>query len=914
MEKSHRPSLCRHSIVLAALALAIAWPGAARAIDTSKITASCKVSNSPAGPFSATGHVTLLTDTDLFVELRYHNDDFTNQSLYAANFTATLLTSGSFGLQRVIDTKEVFGGAGLSQGKDSQISLRSGNGTATNAVVIRVTSDVTGTAVLARCDFIVDPVPFDDDIDKDGIPNDIERFGLLDPSTGNLLLGSDGKPVADFPSLGANPCRKDIAVEIDYQTGAGHTHRPDTAALDEVKAAFANAPVLGSPGCPFAGYDSLPGINLITEIDDAIVEGTTIDPQGHVSITPWDCGVSSPFEPARAPFFRHSTWVHSVPQRNSGLTPCGGAIVVALGLFSGTGLRFEAGTFMHELGHALGLGHGGDSGINLKPNYLSIMNYSFQEGIPDDTGGRIDYSRTALPELDEGALSEATGIQGPPHLQTKWWGPHARFFFPQSSQQGNAQGSLDWNFSGAIDTAAVSLDINSDGVCVGPGPNNLRETDPEGDDVVASNIVFNGPDLVCNTRPCNRNVEGCDDVLGAAMLACVLPGANGLVDAVPVGDDILGPGVGGVLVAGPNAVCETTAVGDDFQFTMAGRSEPRLLGHDDWSAIGRGLAQGAGVSLLEPQPNWTPEEREAVLHSGDPNADVSSPTTFATVAPVANASGWHRSDVTVSLSANDPDGVGDVAAIGYRVGGPQPTAPTWVAGASTSIQIGAEGQTPMTFYSIDHAGNTDAATTLRLNLDRTAPTLAMPALVTSYPYNSTLMLEFSAHDSASGVASQQATFNGSVITTGTTVTLDHLGTNTFTFAAYDIAGNLASQTATFSVEYAFGGFLPPLNSNGSGVYKLGSVVPVKFQLRDATGAIISTAVARLTLQAFSGGAPVGTAIDATPPGSADSGSLFRFDGSQYIYNLSTKPLSTGTWQVQVHLDDGTVHGVTIGLK
>ena len=33
--------------------------------------------------------------------------------------------------------------------------------------------------------------------------------------------------------------------------------------------------------------------------------------------------------------------------------------------------------FMHELGHNLGLDHGGDEDLNFKPNYISIMNYAF---------------------------------------------------------------------------------------------------------------------------------------------------------------------------------------------------------------------------------------------------------------------------------------------------------------------------------------------------------------------------------------------------------------------------------------------------------------------------------------------------------------------------------------------------------
>ena len=114
--------------------------------------------------------------------------------------------------------------------------------------------------------------------------------------------------------------------------------------------------------------------------------------------------------------------------------------------------------------------------------------------------------------------------------------------------------------------------------------------------------------------------------------------------------------------------------------------------------------------------------------------------------------------------------------------------------------------------------------------------------------------------------------------------------------------------------YRFGAFLPPVPNDGSGVFKLGSTVPLKFQLIDSNGALVPSAVAKLTLQMVAGRGPVGTPVDATPPGSADAENQFRYDGTQYVFNLSTKPLSTGTWQLQVHLDDGTVHTMVIGLK
>ena len=53
----------------------------------------------------------------------------------------------------------------------------------------------------------------------------------------------------------------------------------------------------------------------------------------------------------------------------------------------------DPGTLMHELGHNLKLEHGGSNSDNCKPNYLSVMNYNLQAGIPRVGGGFIlDYS------------------------------------------------------------------------------------------------------------------------------------------------------------------------------------------------------------------------------------------------------------------------------------------------------------------------------------------------------------------------------------------------------------------------------------------------------------------------------------------------------------------------------------------
>ena len=56
--------------------------------------------------------------------------------------------------------------------------------------------------------------------------------------------------------------------------------------------------------------------------------------------------------------------------------------------------NYMAGTILHEFGHNLGLYHGGGTGVNYKPNYLSSMNYLYQlAGLPPDnkTGDRYYY-------------------------------------------------------------------------------------------------------------------------------------------------------------------------------------------------------------------------------------------------------------------------------------------------------------------------------------------------------------------------------------------------------------------------------------------------------------------------------------------------------------------------------------------
>lgn len=141
-----------------------------------------------------------------------------------------------------------------------------------------------------------------------------------------------------------------------------------------------------------------------------------------------------------------------------------------------------------------------------------------------------------------------------------------------------------------------------------------------------------------------------------------------------------------------------------------------------------------------------------------------------------------------------------------------------------------------------------------------------------------------------------------------------LGVTTVTCTAADKAGNLASKSFTVTVTAAWSGVLQPVNADGSSIFKLGSTVPVKYQLTGASAGITNLQ-SRLYLQRTGNGA-TGTVLEAISTSNATTGSLFRYDATsgQYIFNLNTKTLSAGTYQLRIDLGDGAARPVNISLK
>ena len=137
---------------------------------------------------------------------------------------------------------------------------------------------------------------------------------------------------------------------------------------------------------------------------------------------------------------------------------------------------------------------------------------------------------------------------------------------------------------------------------------------------------------------------------------------------------------------------------------------------------------------------------------------------------------------------------------------------------------------------------------------------------------------------------------------------------------------LTQTVGTATVGYVFSGFFSPLKTAGtlaaptfSGSSNLGQGVPIKWQLRDASGALIQRLSSLVTLDAVlntdCAGPPEGPSIRLYAPTSgATGGSTFRFGSNQYIFNWDTSvgvPTGRGCYSLVVQLDDGSAPKVTI---
>ena len=129
----------------------------------------------------------------------------------------------------------------------------------------------------------------------------------------------------------------------------------------------------------------------------------------------------------------------------------------------------------------------------------------------------------------------------------------------------------------------------------------------------------------------------------------------------------------------------------------------------------------------------------------------------------------------------------------------------------------------------------------------------------------------------------------------------------------DASGNSSTATQLVTVTYNTTGFLSPLKGNG--IYKLGRVLPVKFQLSYANATLVGSEIVRLQVQLLIAGELSGDPIDVQSSSEADTGSIFRYGNSQYIYNLNTSGFVKGSYRLSAVISNGSVVSlIDISLK
>jgi hypothetical protein len=312
-----------------------------------------------------------------------------------------------------------------------------------------------------------------------GGQNDDDGDGL--PDTWESSQGRDlGGGLFDrtLHDAGARPDHKDIFVQIDYEVGASF----DKATLKLIQDAFAKAPI--------TNLDHTPGIN-VHFADGNILSATESDALRKTNGAPDWHKISERYKSDLQYHAYHyvlsTLWdspdytgiSDDKPGQFIVVDDCGSRIEKAwFGLQQrarkscGNPSMGHAATLMHELGHNLGLWHGGappktstdfNAADPYKPNYLSVMNYSFLKGgIP---GIGVDYSRWGPDEvnkLDENSLAESDGVFAanpskpfPANAKTVHYRPG-----DGGARQVAVGKPVDWNGKNGIEKSRVSGNID----------------------------------------------------------------------------------------------------------------------------------------------------------------------------------------------------------------------------------------------------------------------------------------------------------------------------------------------------------------------------------------------------------------------------------------------------------------------
>jgi hypothetical protein len=322
-----------------------------------------------------------------------------------------------------------------------------------------------------------------------------------------------------------------------------------------------------------------------------------------------------------------------------------------------------------------------------------------------------------------------------------------------------------------------------------------------------------------------------------------------------------------------------------------------------------GCASPTGTVTTNGVTNFSRQVRDqagnlSVIVNRDLKLDNVAPLTTFLSRTLANANGWNNTDVSLSWTCSD----GTSGAVS----------------ASDTKTVTTEGVNQFaTGNCQDNAGNTSSNTQNGVNIDKTPPTVTPVTPPAGAPYllNQAVTPAFTCSDNLSGFVSSGATStsgrNSTDCTGPATVNTSTVGPHSYgPMVATDKAGNTSvAMTTSYNINYNFVGFLQPIdNLPIINTANAGRTIPVKWQLKDANGVLISDLTSLTSL----GAAPM--ACSAAPAAiveeqlSSPGSTVFRFDGAQFIFNWQTTKSWSGCWLLQTTLNDGTVHYAKFQFK
>jgi len=245
--------------------------------------------------------------------------------------------------------------------------------------------------------------------------------GLLDTWEENGYTAPSGVTI-DIGAMGASRWRKDILVEVDWIAAA----TPNPTIWATIEAAFEDAPVLNPDGS--AGIDIIIDRGQgapFTNGGDVLADHQTMDFGANpaAGYTDFFTYKGASFDNDRLNIFHYSVFGRVRPNGSSGRGEVwGNDFMVTFATFAVWPQDVaQVGTFIHELGHNLGLSHGDllttPSQWNnaRKPNFPTTMSFRYQfPGVSVDcdftSEGAHTFSQGMFARIVETGVNENIGI------------------------------------------------------------------------------------------------------------------------------------------------------------------------------------------------------------------------------------------------------------------------------------------------------------------------------------------------------------------------------------------------------------------------------------------------------------------------------------------------------------------------